>query len=270
MKPIRSRTQIVATIGPSSGDSPELLDQMLAAGVDITRINFSHGTHESNGNYIRNIREAAKRAGIDIPVMMDLSGPRMKTEEGHAFDASRDSVVTAKDLEDLAFAVELGLEYVALSYVGSAADVRYLRSEIEKRGGSQKIIAKIERQEAIDDYDALMEAADAIMIARGDLGDALPFEDLPFIQRELVARAKRRSVPIITATQMMYSMIDNPRPTRAEVTDVAFAIIIGSDAVMLSDETARGKYPLEAVAAMERIVLRAEKDKDERQRLNVL
>lgn len=257
----KTHTQILATIGPSSGDSVEMIATMLDNGMDVARINFSHGTHESNGNYIRNIRAAAGQRSAHVPVIMDLSGPRMKTEDGHAFDENRDEVLSEKDLHDLDFAVELGLEYIAQSYVGSVADVALMREEIAKRNGTQKLIAKIERQEAINDFDAILAVADAIMIARGDLGLAVPVEEIPFIQRDLVDRAKRAGKPIITATQMMYSMIDNPQPTRAEVTDVAYAILLGSDVVMLSDETARGKYPLEAVSIMDRIVRRAETDR---------
>lgn len=257
----KTRTQIIATIGPSSGDSPEILSAMLESGMDVARINFSHGTHESNGGYIKNIRAAAEDAGVHVPVIMDLAGPRMKTEEGHAFNDASHEVISDKDREDLAFAVELGLEYIAQSYVGGVADVAMMREEIVKRGGSQKLIAKVERQEAIDDFDAILSLADAIMIARGDLGLAVPVEEIPFIQRDLVDRAKRAGKPIITATQMMYSMVENPLPTRAEVTDVAYAILLGSDVVMLSDETARGKYPLEAVSIMDRIVRRAETDR---------
>lgn len=265
-----TRTQIIATIGPSSGDSPEILSAMLESGMDVARINFSHGTHESNGGYIKNIQAAAARANVHVPVIMDLAGPRMQTDEGHAFDPERHMAITDKDRDDLACAIELGLEYIAQSYVGSAADVARMRDEILQKGGTQKIIAKIERQEAIDDFDEILVAADAIMIARGDLGLAVPIEEIPFIQRDIVERTKRAGKPVVTATQMMYSMIENPEPTRAEVTDVAFAVLIGSDAVMLSDETARGKYPLEAVAFMERIVSRAECDRTVQQTINGL
>ncbi|MBM3272408.1 hypothetical protein FJY94_04000 [Candidatus Kaiserbacteria bacterium] len=257
----KTRTQIVATIGPSSGDSPEMLASMLDNGMDVARINFSHGTHESNGGYIKNIRAIAQERGVHVPVIMDLAGPRMQTEGGHAFNGASHEVISDKDRDDLAFAVELGLEYIAQSYVGGVADVAMMREEIAKKGGSQKLIAKIERQEAINDFDAILAISDAIMIARGDLGLAVPVEEIPFIQRDLVQKAKRAEKPIITATQMMYSMVENPDPTRAEVTDVAYAILLGSDAVMLSDETARGKHPLEAVSIMDRIVRRAETDR---------
>lgn len=252
-----SRAQIVATIGPASG-TKETCAAMIAAGLDVARLNFSHGTHESNGGYMRALKEAAQDAGKRVPFILDLAGPREQTTDGHHFNSDKE-LITTKDLEDLDFCLTVGIEYVAQSYVGSAADVDRMRAEIVKRGASLPIIAKIERKEAIDDYDAILKTADAIMVARGDLGLAIPIEDIPFVERDLVARAKTAGKPVIVATQMMTSMIENNSPTRAEVTDVAYAIVAGADAVMLSDETALGKHPVDTIMYMERIVSRAEK-----------
>lgn len=261
---MRTRAQIVGTVGPASG-TVDIVKGLIDAGMDLARINFSHGTHlaDSNGGYIQAIRDASALTGKQIPVIQDLSGPRGKTEDGHAFDSEK-AEITEKDLADLTFGISVGVEFIAQSYVGNAADVKAMRAEIEKRGGDQKIIAKIERQEAIDDFENILKEADAIMMARGDLGLAVPIEELPFIEKHLIEGCKKAGKPIIIATEMLYSMVENPRPTRAEVTDVAYAILCHADAIMLSDETARGKYPLEAVSVMERIASRAEQEVDGR------
>ena len=252
-----SKSQIVATIGPSSGEV-EILVKMLSGGMDVARINFSHGTYESNGGYIAHVREAAKIARKKVPVIQDLSGPRMKTDAGHAFDAEEASVVTEKDLNDLDFGITSRVDYIAQSYVGSAKDISLLRDAIKARGAKIPIIAKIERSEAVKNFDEILAEADAIMIARGDLGLNVPIEDIPFLEKEMIEKCRTVGKPVIVATEMLYSMVGNQKPTRAEVTDVAYAILIGADAVMLSDETARGKFPAEAVAIMEKIVSRSE------------
>ena len=254
-----SRAQIIATIGPASGDEA-ILSRMLAASMDVARINFSHGTHESNGGYIVAIRAAARGAGRRVPIIADLPGPRMKTETGHAYDQSGTPAITEADRLHLDFCIAQKMDYIAQSYVGGVDDVRAMRKEISARGASIQLIAKIERKEAVDAFDAICAEADAIMIARGDLGLAIPIETIPFVERDLAARAKKAGKPVITATQMLLSMTEHDTPTRAEVTDVAYAILSGSDAVMLSEETALGKYPIEAVAIMERIVSQAERE----------
>ncbi len=252
-----SRAQIVASIGPASGEST-LLEKMMQAGMDVARINFSHGTHESNGGYIKNIRDAASKAGKKVPVVQDLAGPREQTGATHSFDAHA-AEITEKDLADLEFGISMKVDYIAQSFVGSAGDVHALRDAMERLGARIPIIAKIERQETLDHIIEIIAASDAIMIARGDLGLSVPIEEIPFIERDIIAKTKFANKPVITATQMLLSMKDNPEPTRAEVTDVEYAILLGSDAVMLSEETALGKYPLKAVAEMEKIVARAER-----------
>jgi pyruvate kinase len=262
-----SRAQIIATIGPISG-TLEFLKKMIASNLDVVRLNFSWGTYEEHHSYIANTRAVAQKAGRHIPIIQDLSGPRMKSEQGHAFDADADivaGVLTEKDIRDLEFGLSEKVEYIALSYVGGAKDVEELRKRLlaSPAGGptgkyTPKIIAKIERQEALDNLDEIIAVSDAIMIARGDLGQNIPIEKVPFFERRIIIKTNAAQKPVITATQMMFTMVDNPEPTRAEVTDVAFAIMLGSDAVMLSEETARGKYPVESVAIMEKILLETE------------
>jgi pyruvate kinase len=227
--------------------------------MDVARLNFSHGIYEEHAAYIAAVRAAAERLGKRIPIIQDLSGPRGTTDDGHAYDEGKDTI-TAKDLADLDFGIAQGVEYVAQSYVGSAVDVVRLRDAIATRGGRTPVIAKIERAEAVARFDEILIAADAIMIARGDLGLAVPVEDIPLIERDIIQKCNAAHKPVIVATQMLYSMVDNPAPTRAEVTDEEYAIFLGTDAVMLSDETARGLYPVEAVAFMERIAARAEQE----------
>ncbi len=252
-----SRAQIIATIGPSSG-TKEIMAAMIVSGMDVARLNFSHTTHEMHGQYIADVRACAAEAGKRVLIIQDLSGPRMTTDDGHAFDTSK-SILTEKDVADLSFGIAQGVDYVAQSYVGGAADVETLRKGIAARGAHTPIIAKIERAEAVRDCESIIAAADAVMVARGDLGLAVPVEDIPFIERDIIARANAAGKPVIVATQMLLSMTEHAEPTRAEVTDVEFAILSGADAVMLSEETARGAHPVEAVAMMERIVSRAER-----------
>jgi pyruvate kinase len=253
-----SRTQIVCTIGPAS-KSPEVLDQLIAHGMDVARLNFSWGTYEEHAQFIHDIRAAGQRAGKRIPVIQDLSGPRVQSGAGHHIDPSAIKVITEKDLKDLDFGVAQGVEYVCLSFVGSANDVIELRQEIKKRNGSAKVMAKVERKEALDHIEEIIAAADAVMLGRGDLGLSIPLEQVPFAEAIVVHHCKEHRTPVIVATEMLKSMTENPEPTRAEITDIAYAIILGADAVMLSEESARGKYPVQAVMVMEKVCLEAEK-----------
>ncbi len=253
-----SRSQIVCTIGPASKE-PAVLDRLIAHGMDVARLNFSWGTYEEHAQYIKDIRAAAERAGRAIPIIQDLSGPRVQDEKGHHVDPSATTVMTEKDLKDLDFGLAQHVEYVCMSYVGSAADVNQLREEIKKRGGTAKTMAKVERKEALDNIEEIITVSDAVMLGRGDLGQNIPIEQVPFAEAMVVHACKKRSVPVIVATEMLKSMTENPEPTRAEVTDIAYAIMLGADAVMLSEESARGKYPVEAVAVMEKVCVEAEK-----------
>lgn len=253
-----SRAQIIATIGPAT-KGVEILKSLIAHQMDVARLNFSWGTHEEHAEYIKNIRQAAEINGRKVPIIQDLSGPRIQKEKGHDFDETAIEIITEKDLRDLRFGIAQDVEYVAMSYVGNGEDIIKLREEMKKAGRVIPIIAKIERKEALNNLDGIISVADAIMVARGDLGESVPIEQVPFIQKEIIKKTRKSEKPVIVATQMLLSMVNNPEPTRAEVSDVSNAISEGSDAVMLSEETASGKYPVEAVTIMERIVLEAEK-----------
>lgn len=335
-----SRTKIICTIGPASEDVDTMV-RLIEAGMDVARLNFSHGTREQHRVVIENLKEASRRTGEHITLLQDLSGPKIRTgllkdkkveiKAGSTFaftiqdiagDATRvsttykqlprditvgDSVLvddgkmkftvvsktetdvvclavnggilaekkgmnlpgvqvsvpsfTEKDEEDLKFGLEHDIDYVALSFIRSAHDIRSLREYLVREAPKGKripIVAKIERAEAVETIDSIIRETDVVMVARGDLGVELPPEDVPIIQKMVVRLCNESGVPVIIATQMLESMIENPRPTRAEANDVANAVLDGTDAVMLSGETSVGKYPVEAVNTMDRIIKKAE------------
>jgi pyruvate kinase len=324
------RTKIVATLGPATS-TPERIAGLIRAGMNVARLNFSHGTHAEHAARIAMVRRAAAEAGRHVAILQDLQGPKIRTgplENGQPVelvagqrfvittepivgDAHRVSTTyralpldvrprdrillsdglielvvtghtdtevetevvhggrlrehqginlpgvrvsapaaTEKDLADLAFGLEQGVDYVALSFVRRASDVREVKEFIRRAGKQTPVIAKIERPEALDVLPEILAEADGIMVARGDLGVEMPPERVPIVQKQIIAAANQALLPVITATQMLESMIHNPRPTRAEASDVANAIIDGTDAVMLSGETAAGAYPIEAVQMM--------------------
>jgi pyruvate kinase len=331
------RTKVVATLGPASGD-PEVLGAMIDAGLDVARLNFSHGEPAEHRDRLALARRVALRRDASLAVLADLQGPKIRvgvlagdgyplptgaecelvagttsapppaipvTYQGLAADLrpgdrvllddgaielqvrsiagrrvacvvrrggtvrSRKGLnlpgvrvsapsLTSKDRVDLATAIEAGVDYVALSFVRRPGDVTEARRAIADLGADVPLIAKLERPEAIEHLDGILEAADAVMVARGDLGVELAVEKVPPLQKEIIARANARGVPVITATQMLESMVSSQRPTRAEASDVANAVFDGTDAVMLSQETAIGAYPAEAVATMRRIAEEAE------------
>jgi pyruvate kinase len=339
-KSARKRTKIVATIGPASND-PATIRSLLLAGVNVVRLNFSHGTHDAHAAVIADVRRISDDLGLHVALLADLPGPKVRTgalasgftsvrlASGASFflttapiDGTADGVsvnyaglprdvavgdalylsdgairlrveaktgdrietrvetggelraeqginypdgtlavdaVTERDLEHLAFALAQGVDWIAVSFVKSPGDVRRVKRFIVERGESTPVIAKIEKHEALDRIDEIIVEADGIMVARGDLGIEIPLERVPLVQKDLIARANRVSKPVITATQMLESMISAARPTRAEATDVANAIIDGTDAVMLSGETAIGAYPVEAVRVMATIALEVER-----------
>lgn len=236
-----------------------MLDALITHGMDVARLNFSHGSHENHALLIKNIRDAAKRAGKIVPIIQDLSGPRVQEGGEHHLDSKATEVITEKDLKDLDFGLSQHVEYVCQSFVGSGDDMRHLREVISKRNGTAKVMAKVERKEALENIEDIIAASDAVMLGRGDLGQNIPIEQVPFAEALVVHECKKAKKPVIVATEMLKSMVENPEPTRAEVTDIAYAIILGADAVMLSEETARGKYPVEAVTVMEKVCLEAEK-----------
>lgn len=253
-----SRAQILATIGPSS-ESEDIITQMVGAGVDVIRFNLSWADLDAHLKHMDTILNVSRKLGRKVPILLDLPGPRIQTGSTHTYDKELDTSITDKDEEYIKFGVENVVEYFALSFVDSAKDVIKCREIIQKYGGAQKIIAKIERKVAVEKIDEIISEADGVMVARGDLGEEVPLEEIPFIQEEIIKKAKMLNKPVIVATQMMISMVNNPIPTRAEVTDVTTAVMEGADVVMLSDETTIGKYPVEAVKMMERIILESEK-----------
>ncbi len=256
---MESKTKIVATIGPSSKDK-DVIVELIKHHLDIARLNFSWDTHSGHEEVIKNIREAAKECNSKIEIMQDLSGPREQTGKEHHFGGEKNGeVITDKDKSDLSFGIEQGVDYVALSFVGNANDIIELRNLIKEGGGNQKIIAKIERKVAFENIDEILDVADGVMVARGDLGNEFPLEEIPFVQHKIIEKSNARGKMVIVATQMMLSMAESLSPTRAEVSDVAYAIIDGADGVMLSEESASGKHPIEAVSMMERIAIASEK-----------
>ncbi|TSC71058.1 MAG: pyruvate kinase [Parcubacteria group bacterium Gr01-1014_49] len=326
------KTKIVATIGPAS-ESPDVLCALVEAGMNVARLNMSHGDHAEQGARVKNIRSLAKKLGTPIAILLDLSGPKIRTgeytteritiEEGKEIiltseeivgDAGRlyvnypklpqevkegsvimlddgkkklvvervegteihcrvvvggelkskrginvpgaylsISCITEKDMHDLAFGVENEVDMIALSFVRRADDVLQLKSLLKEKGKEIPVIVKIETQEAIDNLSEILAVADGAMVARGDLAVEVPAEQVPLLQKRIIREANALGKPVITATQMLESMIQSPVPTRAEVSDIANAIFDGTDAVMLSEESTLGKYPVEAVKMMSRI-----------------
>ena len=249
-----SLTSIVATIGPSSAE-PGVMSALITAGLDVARLNFAWGDAEEHRHFIRLIRAEAEKLGVRVPILCDLAGPRVQSGSDH--HVGEGPIITEEDKVDVLLGIEENVEYFAQSYVRNGHDIEELRALLGNH--PIKIIAKIERSVALANIAAILTAADGIMVARGDLGNEVPLEQIPFIEEELIAEARSAGKPVIVATEMMTSMITNARPSRADVTDVAFAVTRGADAVMLSNETAVGKYPVETVTYMERIVAEAEK-----------
>jgi len=255
---MNSKAQIMATIGPAT-QSKEIIKKMIDKGMNITRLNSSWGTYKEHAGYVKNIKEAREEVGKNIPIVLDLSGPRIQEIEGHKFNVEALKIITDKDLADLKFGIEQNVDYVAMSFVGRKEDVLELREKMKEFGKVVPIIAKIERKVAVLNIDEIIKVSDAIMIARGDLGNEVPLEQIPFIEEDILKKCKKEKKPVIVATQIMESMMKNPQPTRAEITDIAYAILNGADILMLSEETAIGKYPLESVMMMERGIIEAEK-----------
>jgi pyruvate kinase len=332
------RTKIVCTLGPATA-SEEMIRRLIRAGMDVARINFSHGDHTTHASAVQMVRAIAQEERRNVAIMGDLQGPKLRVGElaggqmhlqegGHVrlvaaasaeqgdtipiphqeliqhlrpgdvllLDdglmslrveeagpagavgevlaggtllshkgislpgaASSLPAITPKDRADLAFAVQQGFDFIALSFVRRAEDVQELRRLLAELGADIPIVAKIEKREAVENIQEIIQAADAVMVARGDLGVEAPAEEVPLYQKRIIQLARLAAKPVITATQMLESMIHNPRPTRAEASDVANAILDGTDAVMLSGETAVGKYPVEAVEMMVRIALATER-----------
>jgi pyruvate kinase len=328
--PVR-RTKIIVTLGPASTDEG-VLRRLLAAGMDVARLNFSHGTREEHGRTIGRLRRLAREAGAPLAILQDLQGPKIRVgrlahpvrlREGALIALTtrrivgddgripiafphlarvvpnggrillkdgtielrvlarsvgevrcrvvrggtlgehqgvnlpgvliRGPALTPKDVADLRFGLRHGVDYVALSFVRQVADLRHARRILRRLGRSVPLVAKLEKAEAITNLDEIVAEADAVMVARGDLGVECPPETVPLMQKQIIARAIAQGIPVITATQMLESMVHADRPTRAETSDVANAVLDGTDAAMLSAETAVGEHPVEAVEEMARI-----------------
>lgn len=255
---LNSKAQIIATLGPSSF-SYEVINKMCDNNLGVVRLNFSWGTLENHTQHILTVRKIEKERGIRLPIIQDLPGPRIQNSDNHTYNHDSKGAITEHDIELIKFGVQHAVDYVAVSFVASSKDIIKCREIVKENNGKQKIIAKIERAIALENLDEIINEADAVMVARGDLGNDIPIEKVPFVQSDIVSRCKKAGKSVIVATQMMLSMTNNTVPTRAEVTDVAEAILEGADCVMLSEETANGKYPVEAVEIMEKVVLEAEK-----------
>ncbi|WP_037985758.1 pyruvate kinase [Thalassobacillus devorans] len=334
------KTKIVSTIGPAS-EQVETLTKLIEAGMNVARLNFSHGDFEEHGQRIKNIREAAGKANKNIAILLDTKGPEIRTgvmrdgsvklEQGGTLYVSMEEVegtnerisvtypgliddvhqgskillddglielqveevdkenneikttvlnsgllktkkgvnvpnvsvnlpgITKKDAKDIEFGIEQDIDFIAASFVRRASDVLEIRELLEKHNATHiQIIPKIENQEGVDNIDEILAASDGLMVARGDLGVEIPAEDVPLVQKKLIRKCNQVGKPVITATQMLDSMERNPRPTRAEASDVANAIFDGTDAIMLSGETAAGNYPVEAVQTMNNIAKKTE------------
>ncbi|HET9641296.1 MAG TPA: pyruvate kinase [Candidatus Paceibacterota bacterium] len=252
------RAQIVATIGPAS-EKEGILPLMVRSGMDLARFNFEWLDFSHGSERVTAVRDAARSEGRAVKLIADLPGPRIQLADGHTYDASKAFTLGDADREMIRFAVEQGFEYVAVSFIASAADVGQYREALAAAGGNQKLIAKIERKAAVGALSEIIAASDAVMVARGDLSKEVPIEELPFVQRSIVAAANESGKPVIVATGMLLSMTENLEPARSEVTDVELAVLEGADATMLSEETAAGKHPVEAIAEMERLLVEAGK-----------
>ncbi len=324
------RAKIVATVGPASA-SLEVLARLLAAGVDVVRLNLSHGDHEGHRTVIERVRRLARQQGRFVPVIADLMGPRYRlgqlpgeprqlaagseVELGEGADlpvedpafldhlqpgervlidnglvelaivarqgrrvrgrvvhggavSTRKGInlpdtdlpftISEKDRRDIAFAVREEVDYVAVSFVGGPDDLEAIRAEVRRVGGALPLIAKLERARAIHRLQPIIRSADAVMVARGDLGVEVPLHQVPVAQKKIIAVGRRYGKPVIVATQMLESMMEQPRPTRAEASDCANAVFDGADALMLSGETAAGKHPVAAVRTMSEVICEAE------------
>jgi pyruvate kinase len=335
-----NKTKIVATVGPAS-NSKDMLRALVKEGVDVFRLNFSHGSHEDHLKVVKAVREINLELGSTVSLLQDLQGPKIRVQEMQpdtVIERGQELIITTrqllgnreivstsytnlpkdvkfgdmilvddgkielkvkevrdidvvtevvyggslksrkginlpftkvsapslteKDLKDLEFGLENDIDWIALSFVRKASDIQALRELINARKANSRIVAKIEKPEALTNIDEIIAATDAVMVARGDLGVEIWLEEVPMVQKMLVEKCNKAGKPVIVATQMMESMIENPRPTRAETNDVANAVMDGADALMLSAETAAGRYPLEVIRSMVRTIASVEKNQN--------
>lgn len=251
------RSQIIATLGPVSEDE-EILKGIVLSGADLLRFNFSWLDLEKAKKYFELVNKIRTETNKNIKIIADLPGPRIQEGKSHTYEKNAIELTT-EDVSLIKFAVENKADYIALSFVANKDEVLEAKKYIEQFGGTQKVISKIERQVALDNLGEIVEVTDAVMVARGDLGNEIPVEKIPFVQEDIIKKSKALGKPVIVATQMLYSMKENKEPTRSEVTDISEAILQGADCLMLSDETAVGKFPVESVKTMDKIILEAEK-----------
>lgn len=230
-------TKIVATVGPAT-EKKETLCSLIKSGTSVFRFNLKHNTNRWHNDLIQKIKEAAKLTGQPIVILLDFPWRIRKM---------------AENLKGLSLAKKHDVDFLAISFVRDRRDIEFFKKQAKKLSLSAKILAKIETRQALDNFEEILDSADGIMVARGDLGEEIPFEEVPYYQKKIIKRCVERGKPVITATEMLESMIDNPSPTRAEVSDVANAVLDYTDAVMLSGETATGKYPVGAVSVMEKV-----------------
>jgi len=333
------KTKIVCTLGPATDDK-KVLKELMLTGMNVARINFSHGNYQDQEDRINTFKKVRKELKLPIPLLLDTQGPeirigkfesgRIELKKGELFSLIQENMlgdetkvsisykslcnevtvgnlilvndgtielevaeihdgdivckvvhggpltdrksvnvpglklnlpsITEKDIEDISYGVRVGFDYIAASFVRKPEDVIAIRKVLEENGGEDiRIIAKIENREGVDNFDAILDIADGIMVARGDLGVEIPIEEVPILQKQFIKKTYKQGKPVITATQMLESMILNPKPTRAEVSDVANSVYDVSSAIMLSGETATGKYPIECVAVMDRVTAAIEK-----------
>ena len=243
---MRTHSKIVCTLGPASS-SPVVIENMLKAGMDIARLNLSYGNSEEHARTISIIRSTSEKLGEPVGVMLDLPG--YKRRSGGIVDVFKDQ---------LEFASEQDVDFIALSFITSAEQVSEIRDLLNTIDPQQPLIVKIEQEKALENSKGIIEVSDGIMVARGDLALEISIEKVPLAQKRLIKEANQRGKPVITATQMLESMVRSSLPTRAEATDVSNAVLDGSDAIMLSEETAIGNYPVESVSMMHRIAIEAE------------
>lgn len=246
MDKTRRHVKIVCTLGPASS-SPGVMEGMLKAGMDVARLNLAHGTFEEHRRLISEVRSISRKLKLPLGVLLDLPG--LKRRRGD---------IRSVFGEHLDFAVSQNADFIALSFISSARQVQEVKQLLKNMEADIPLIVKIEEARALEESADLLEVGEGIMVARGDLALDISIEKVPTAQKRLIAEANRRGKPVITATQMLESMVRSPSPTRAEATDVANAVLDGSDALMLSEETATGSYPVEATATMVRIALEAE------------
>ena len=260
------KTKIVATLGPAT-TTPEKIEALVKAGVDIFRINFSHGTENEHSETIERIKQITGRFDFPVAILQDLQGPKIrlgKIKNGKAIlNRGAEFILTTKEIigdEHIAsITFPAVIKDVSPGEIIYIDEVEELRNLMKKYGRVVPIISKIEKWEAVENLESIVEVSDGIMVARGDLGVEMPIEQVPIIQKKIISMSNRKGKPVITATQMLNSMIENPTPTRAEVTDIANAIFDGTDAVMLSNETAVGKFSVESVSVMRRVIKNTEK-----------